>query len=49
MRICEIRNLDPVMKRQLKEVGIDDAKALEEMGAVEAYCRLRFFGNGTIP
>ncbi len=41
-RISAMRNLGPVMERQLAEVGIDSEEALRSVGAVEAYARLRF-------
>ncbi len=41
-RISAMRNLGPVMERQLAEVGIDSEEALRTVGAVEAFARLRF-------
>jgi len=37
-----MRNLGPVMERQLAEVGIGSEEDLRAVGAVEAYARLRF-------
>ncbi|MCZ8100303.1 MAG: TfoX/Sxy family protein [Burkholderiales bacterium] len=37
-----MRNLGPVMERQLAEVGINSEEDLRAAGALEAYARLRF-------
>jgi hypothetical protein len=40
--IEDLPNLGPVTRRWLADVGVDDADALREIGAVAAYVRLRF-------
>ena len=40
--IEDLPNLGPVTRRWLADVGIEDADALRELGAVAAYVRLRF-------
>jgi DNA transformation protein and related proteins len=41
-----MRNLGPKSRAWLAEVGIEDEVTLRELGAVEAYARLRFrFGS----
>ncbi len=37
-----MRNLGPVMERQLAEVGIASEEELRAAGSVEAFARLRF-------
>jgi DNA transformation protein and related proteins len=46
--ISSLRNLGPVMERQLREVGIGDAEELSTTGAVEAYIRLRLMSPNPI-
>lgn len=41
-RIGLLRNLGPVMERDLARIGIDDEAGLREAGAVAAYVRLCF-------
>lgn len=44
--IEEMRNLGPATARMLAEVDIDSEDALRQLGAVEAYRRLKFrFGR----
>ncbi|MGL4634386.1 MAG: TfoX/Sxy family DNA transformation protein [Beijerinckiaceae bacterium] len=40
-KISGMRNLGSVMERRLKEVGVCNAEDLRQIGAVEAYTRLR--------
>jgi DNA transformation protein and related proteins len=41
-----MRNLGPQMEKWLREVGIENAGDLKEVGAVDVWLRLRFaFGN----
>lgn len=46
--IEEMRNLGPKSKAWLREIGIDSEDMLREIGAVEAYARLRFRFGRTI-
>lgn len=44
--VDRLRNLGPKSRAWLAEIGITDIDALREIGAVEAYARLRFqFGR----
>jgi len=41
-----LRNLGPATDRWLREIGVQSAEALRELGSVEAWRRLRFrFGR----
>ena len=45
-RISEMRNLGPVMERQLREIGVETERDLRELGSITAWHRLRFlFGQ----
>ncbi len=39
--LADMRNLGPVSERQLREIGIEGPAALERLGAVAAYRRLK--------
>jgi len=41
-KISEMLSLGPATQRRLAEIGIDNAQALREAGAVAAYVRLKF-------
>lgn len=47
-RLSGLMNLGPAMERMLITVGIKDATDLEQIGAVEAYARLREAGYSHI-
>lgn len=45
-RIQDMRNLGPAMARMLAEIDVLCEEHLRNLGAVEAYCRLKFrFGQ----
>lgn len=39
--LLRLKNIGPASVRQLQEVGIEDAAALRELGAIAAYHRLK--------
>ena len=41
MKISQLKNLGPKSETQLADIGIGSAEALADMGAVEAYVRLK--------
>ena len=40
-RISDLKNLGPACERWLREVGIESAEQLAEVGSVEAYLRVK--------
>lgn len=47
-RIPEIKNLGEVSERMLAEIGVYSEADLREIGAIEAYRRMRFAFDGKI-